>query len=169
MLLSACPTKLLNLDSLSRRRSINDIVMVHKIVNKIANMKHDDFFKMQPSNTRGSRSKLSYGKARSSVRQHFFVNRAGSEYVRLSKNNLLPISVPAFRKFVRKMLRPESTDSRGAWFSPLVFYQFTCFCLLAGFGCVVALIVVVFFLHFLFFLNLRSHGYPCNKYQYQYQ
>ena len=96
----------LRLPILEVRRRKFDLILLHKILTGKSGIPPGDIFSVRPSCTRGAALKLVVPKAKFSFRAHFFVNRAGSNYLRFSKNKILPNSLAAFRNMVSRYLDP---------------------------------------------------------------
>lgn len=92
------------LEPLSLRRKKFDLLMVHKILQGAIHLGGCRFFTTRISSTRGAAVKLSYPRARCSVRSCYFTCRAGSEYVRLSKRVSLPSNISSFKRMLDKIL-----------------------------------------------------------------
>lgn len=98
--------KYFNVFSLSSRRDLFDVCMVHKII--LGEVKLDlRAFRIVPSITRGGQNKIAFDRAKTSLRANFLVNRAGSMYLKLTKNAPFPISLGCFkRKASNFILKP---------------------------------------------------------------
>lgn len=78
--------KIFNLSSLLLRRKRNDLLMIYKMITERVSLRPDKFYTTSSSNTRGCRTKIHFPKARSRLRASFFTQRAGSEFLKFSKN-----------------------------------------------------------------------------------
>ena len=89
----------LKLISLESRRNTTDLVMIHKIVTGQCGLNAIDFFTFNRSRTRGTKEKISFPIPKTSHRAQFFTIRAGSKYLKHSKNKTIPSSLAAAKKY----------------------------------------------------------------------
>lgn len=100
---STIRNKYLNIPSLSTRRDVFDLCMVHKIVTGRINLDLAAL-RLVSSVTRGARNKIAFDRAKTSLRANFFVNRAGSMYLKLTKNNTFSANLGCFKRKVSNLL-----------------------------------------------------------------
>ena len=102
---SKARNKELNLESLAERRLKNDLFMVWKILRNKVDLDRERFFTLAASRTKGDSSKLVLKKPRYSLRYNFFINRAGSDYIKLSKKFKIVASARSSKNIVGKYLK----------------------------------------------------------------
>ncbi|EYC31068.1 hypothetical protein Y032_0004g1935 [Ancylostoma ceylanicum] len=93
-----------NLETLTARRRKNDLLMVWKILNQSIGLNAESFFVLAHSRTRGGSAKLRLKKARYSIRFNYFANRAGSDFLKLSKKYFTGVSLHSFKTTVDRYL-----------------------------------------------------------------
>ena len=87
-----------------RRRKF-DMTMVYKILHGLTGLHSNSLFNVRASITRGSEYKLSLPRVRKDIRKFFFVNRAGTEYEKLSKRHEIPQRLSTFKTFLEMYLK----------------------------------------------------------------
>ncbi len=99
----------LSLQTLEQRREIADLVMVFKILNRIVNVKIEDFFQFAPSDhgTRGHPFKLFPSHSIKSVREHFFSNRTIKSWNNLPEHIVASTSLNSFKTKLKWHLSPD--------------------------------------------------------------
>ncbi|EYC30086.1 hypothetical protein Y032_0005g2442 [Ancylostoma ceylanicum] len=94
----------LGLSTLSFRRKINDLLLLHKILYGKCGLEPQDLFSLRASNTRGGTIKYRLRKARLNCRRYFFVNRTVFDKIR--KNHQIPLGYNTFKKLLEHTLIP---------------------------------------------------------------
>ena len=87
----------LGLPTLTYRRSRNDLIQVYKIVNKIDQLKTEDFFEVSTSKTRGHSMKLNKAQNRLNLRANAFSQRVVNNWNSLSEGCIGSTSVNSFK------------------------------------------------------------------------
>ena len=95
----------LGLHSLSWRRRKFDLLMFHKMIHGHTGLDPENYFSFRPSITRGGSRKLCLPRARLKCRSNFFINRAGSDYLALSRVQAIPSSLRSFKNTLRNYLK----------------------------------------------------------------
>ena len=108
---STSRNKKFGLDSLAVRRRRNDLVMVHKILHEFCGLNKEDFFEMRQSRTRGGEEKIVLHNARTAARRNFFVNRAGSDYLKLDKKVTIPYKIGSFVRTADRFVKTQAPTS----------------------------------------------------------
>ena len=67
--------------------------MIHKIITRQCGLNAIDFFTFNRSRTRGTQEKISFPIPKTNHRAQFFTIRAGSKYLKHSKNKNIPSSL----------------------------------------------------------------------------
>ena len=96
--------KKLGLQSLEKRRNVFDLIMVHKIVHGNSGVETAKFYTFENSRTRGTRLKLRFTAPKFKTRAQFFTVRAGSKYLKITKNKSVPVSVKCMKKYLFETL-----------------------------------------------------------------
>lgn len=91
------------LPTLAKRRAVNDLTMVHRLVLENGS-RFNKFFTFESSRTRGSKLKLKFPKPSTQMRAKFFTVRAASKYLRVTKNLGSILSVKSFKRHVECLL-----------------------------------------------------------------
>ena len=81
------------------------MIMVWKILHKIVGIDRDALFALTESRTRGGTEKLALTRPRYSLRYNYFVKRAGSEFVKLSKKHKTSGNIRHIKTIVNRYLR----------------------------------------------------------------
>ncbi|EYC08082.1 hypothetical protein Y032_0067g110 [Ancylostoma ceylanicum] len=91
-------------------KHVQFLVMIHKILTGVTNVKVKNFFNFITSTTRGDMNKITFSKAVTSKRQHLFVSRAGTQYLNVSKKHCIPVKVEQFRKLAKRFIKPSNVS-----------------------------------------------------------
>ena len=78
--------------------------MAHKIVNGNSGVETAKFYTFENSRTRGTRLKLRFTAPKFKTRAQFFTVRAGSKYLKITKNKSVPVSVKCMKKYLFETL-----------------------------------------------------------------
>lgn len=97
--------KLLNLRTLAFRRKRYDLITIYKLINGMLDLPLQEFYSLSCSNTRGGQMKIQIPKARSNIRSTFFTDRAGTEFQKFSKKNILPKSLRQYKRLIDRYLQ----------------------------------------------------------------
>ncbi|XGW34103.1 hypothetical protein V3C99_018132 [Haemonchus contortus] len=100
----AIRNKILKLESLNVRRRRNDLHMVYKILHGLVDLELRDFFRLNPSSTRGQSLKIVLQQPKSVLRRNFFTFRAGYEYTKLGKKLQIPCCFSGFKRIVNNYI-----------------------------------------------------------------
>lgn len=88
-----------NLEPLSYRRLVNDLIMVYKIFNKLVDINFDDYFQLNNYvTTRGNGLKLFIIRSNNRLSSHFFCNRIVKCWNLLPNDVIMSNSVNSFKK-----------------------------------------------------------------------
>ena len=106
--------KLLNLESLEKRRIIADLTTTYKIINKKIDLNFDDFFKYSPVvGTRGHSLKLAVDLARTDTIKNSFAFRVPKIWNSLPSDTVSAKSLSIFRKRLAKVNLDNYLTGRG--------------------------------------------------------
>ena len=93
----------LEIDSLEKRRIINDLCFVYKLLNNFVDMDFNRFFTLNRRNTRGHRMKITVNYSRVNNRKYFFVNRIISIWNNLPANVVESSSISTFKSRLKEV------------------------------------------------------------------
>ena len=94
--------RVLKLETLKHRRNIADIQMISKILAVNSKLNKNLFFSFSQSRTRGNSIKLSYPRAKTTLRANSFSVRVGSLYLKITKKHKIPKSNKAISSLLKK-------------------------------------------------------------------
>ena len=92
--------KKFGLHSLCKRRRKFDLIMFYKLVHGLCGLDPDVFCTFKPSVTRGDSVKLYLPRTKTKFRSQFFINRAGSDYLALSRLKEIPGNIRSFTRIL---------------------------------------------------------------------